>query len=125
MLLMLIEQEYKLDEVIFCDLGKEFKAIYNIRDKAKKILEEKNIKYTELNLAEKFNNLMLEKDVKKRNGTTQKGYGICGGLCRYGTTLKEKEMSKYLKEQYGENYREYIRNSSRRNKENTKRKKWA
>lgn len=72
MLLMLIEQEYKLDEVIFCDLGKEFKAIYNIRDKAKKILEEKNIKYTELNLAEKFNNLMLEKDVKKRNGTTQK-----------------------------------------------------
>lgn len=38
MLLMLIEKKYKLDEIIFYDTGMEFKAIYEIRDKIKRII---------------------------------------------------------------------------------------
>ena len=44
MLLMLIDKKYKLDEVIFYDTGMEFQAIYDTRDKVKKILIEKGIK---------------------------------------------------------------------------------
>ena len=33
MLLKLIEKKYPLDEVVFYDTGKEFQAIYDVRDK--------------------------------------------------------------------------------------------
>lgn len=48
MLLKLIELKKPLDEVVFYDTGMEFKATYSIRDKVKKILDSKGIKYTEL-----------------------------------------------------------------------------
>ena len=108
MLLMLIEKQYKLDEVIFYDTGMEFQAIYDIRDIVKQILDDKNIKYTELKPKEPFLYKMLEKEVHKRDGSIQYGYGVCGGKCRWGTTEKNITISKYLKEQYGQDYREYI-----------------
>ncbi len=100
MLLMLLEKQYQLDEVIFYDTGMEFKAIYDIRNKVKELLKEKNIKYTELQPKEPFLYKMLEKKVNKRDGTIQYGYGICGGKCRWGTTEKNIAISKYLQEQY-------------------------
>lgn len=108
MLLMLIEKKYKLDEIIFYDTGMEFKAIYEIRDKIKELLEKIGIKYTELHPKEPFYYKMLEKKVHKRDGTIQYGYGLCGGRCRWGTTEKNKTIEKYLKEKYGQDYREYI-----------------
>lgn len=48
MLLLLIEKKYPLDEVVFYDTGKEFKAIYDTRDKVLPLLESLGIKYTEL-----------------------------------------------------------------------------
>lgn len=48
MLLLLIENNYKLNEAIFYDTGMEFQAIYNVRDKVVKMLNDKGIKYTEL-----------------------------------------------------------------------------
>ena len=83
MLLILIEKKWELDEVIFYDTGMEFKAIYNTRDRVKTLLEEKNIKYTELKPTEPFMHKMLEKEVQKRDGTIQHGYGLCGGRCRW------------------------------------------
>ena len=108
MLLILIEKHYKLDEVIFYDTGMEFKAIYDTRDIIKWVLKELNIKYTELKLNIPFIDKMLNIEVHKRDGTMQYGYGLCGGRCRWGTTDKNKTIEKYLKEQYGEDYREYI-----------------
>ena len=108
MLLLLIEKQYKLDEVIFYDTGMEFKTIYNTRDKVKTLLKEKNIKYTEIKSEEPFIYKMLEKKVNKRNGEVQKGYGLCGGICRWGTTEKNRTIEKYLKEEYGQDYREFI-----------------
>ena len=108
MLLLLLNRKDPLDEVIFYDTGMEFKAIYNIRDKVVKLLEEKGIKYTELKPKLPFKYVMFEKPVKHRNGTYSKGYSWCGGRCRWGTSEKNRIISKYLKDNYGRNYIEYI-----------------
>lgn len=108
MLLKLIEEKEPLDEIIFYDTGMEFQAIYNIRDKILPILKENNIKYTELKPKEKFEYKMFEKLVNHRDGTKSKGYSWCGGRCRWGTTEKNKTISKYLKNNYGNNYIEYV-----------------
>lgn len=108
MLLMLIEKNYKLDEVIFYDTGMEFQAIYDTRDKVKALLKELNIKYTELKPEMTFIDKMLNIEVHKRDGSIQFGYGLCGGRCRWGTTEKNKTIERYLKEQYGQDYKEFI-----------------
>lgn len=108
MLLKLIEEKEPLDEVIFYDTGMEFQAIYNIRDKILPILKDKNIKYTELKPRENFEYKMFEKPINHRDGTKGKGYSWCGGRCRWGTTEKNKTISKYLKNNYGDNYIEYV-----------------
>lgn len=108
MLLMLLNREEKLDEVIFYDTGMEFQAIYNIRDKIIKLLKDKNIKYTELKSKLPFEYMMYEKPVKHRNGTITKGYSWCGGRCRWGTSEKNRIIRKYIKDNYGDNYKEYV-----------------
>lgn len=100
MVLKIIELKLPLDEVIFYDTGMEFDAIYKIRDKVKEILQENNIKYTELKPKTPFLYTMFEKPVKHRNGTTSKGYSWCGGRCRWGTTEKLKAINKYCKDAY-------------------------
>ena len=108
MLLLLIENRYDIDEVIFYDTGMEFQAIYDIRDIIKGLLKKLNIKYTELKPTESFEYKMLEKEVHKRNRKIQRGYGLCGGRCRWETTEKNRTIEKYLKEQYGQDYMEFI-----------------
>lgn len=108
MVLRLIEENEPLNEVVFYNTGMEFKAIYNIRDKILPLLKQKNIKYTELKPKDSFEYTMFDKPVKKRNGTISKGYSWCGGRCRWGTTEKNKTITKYLKDKYGNEYREYI-----------------
>lgn len=98
MVLKLIETNAPLDEVVFYDTGMEFDCIYNIRDQLVKLLESKGIKYTELKPAEPFIYTMFERPVKKRDGTTSKGYSWCGGRCRWGTTEKIRAINKYCKD---------------------------
>lgn len=100
MLLRLIEEKKPLDEVIFYDTGMEFEAIYKIRDKVKKLLEEKNIKFTELKPKNSFLYDMFEREVKCKNGTTHKGYSWCGGVCRWGTSMKLQALDSYSKDNY-------------------------
>lgn len=100
MLLLLLSKQwgqYSLDEVIFFDWGMEFQAIYNNRDKIKPLLQEKGIKFTELKYETSFEYNFCEKEVKKRNGDIQHGYGWCGGLRRWGTTFKNRVISNYYK----------------------------
>lgn len=108
MLLLLLERQELLDEVIFYDTGMEFKAIYDIRDKMLSILEKNNIKYTELKPKCPFEYTMFDKTVKHRDETESKGYSWCGGRCRWGTTEKNRTITKYLKDNYGDNYKEYV-----------------
>lgn len=100
MLLRLIEENEPLDEVIFYDTGMEFNAIYNIRDKVKNLLKEKNIKYVELKPKNSFLYDMFEREVKSKNGETHKGYSWCGGKCRWGTSAKLTILDKYTKDNY-------------------------
>ena len=90
MMLMLIEKDYPLDEVIFYDTGKEFQAIYNLRDKVKPLLESKGIRFVQLEPSESFDYRMFEH--KTKSGKV--GYGWCGGLCRWGTTYKVAALDK-------------------------------
>lgn len=108
MLLLLIENKYDIDEVIFYDTGMEFQAIYDTRDIIKCLLNKLNIKYTELKPKESFLYKMLKKEVHKKDETIQYGYGLCGGKCRWGTTEKNRTIEKYLKGKYGEDYKEFI-----------------
>lgn len=108
MLLRLLESNSPLNEVVFYDTGMEFEAIYVIRDKIKLILKENDIKFTELKPKQPFEYTMFEKPVKHRDGTESKGYSWCGGRCRWGTTEKNKAISNYLKNEYGNDYKEYV-----------------
>lgn len=100
MLLRLLEENKPLDEVIFYDTGMEFQAIYNIRDKIKFLLQQKNIKFTELKPSCDFCYKMFEKPVNKGKKNEHKGYSWCGGRCRWGTTEKIQAIQKYTKDYY-------------------------
>lgn len=93
MLLKLLELKYHIDEVVFVDTGMEFQAIYNIRDNIVKILQEKNIKYTELKFDKPFEYYMFEH--KTKSGKV--GYSWCGGTCRWGTSKKLQLLNKHCK----------------------------
>ena len=92
MVLLLIENEYPLDEVVFYDTGMEFQAIYNLRDKIVPILRERGVVFTELHPERPFMFDMLEKEVYSKQKGCHKGYGWCGGVCRWGTTFKIKAL---------------------------------
>lgn len=100
MLLLIIDKCLPLDEVVFYDTGMEFQAIYNLRDKIIPVLKEKGINFVELKPDKPFLYTMLEKPVKKRDGSKQNGYQWCGGRCRWGTTEKLKKIEQYCKGNY-------------------------
>lgn len=64
--------------------GMEFNAIYNTRDKVKKLLKEKDIEFTELKPKIPFLDKMLNIKVHKRDGSIQFGYGLCGRKMQMG-----------------------------------------
>lgn len=97
MLHLLIDQGMPLDEVAFYDTGAEFPAIYRERDRTLPLLAENGIKYTELRPQRPFFYDMLAKPVHKRNGSIQRGYGWCGGPCRWGTSEKTRALDRYAK----------------------------
>lgn len=96
MLLLLLEKEYPLDEVVFYDTGMEFQAIYNVRDKIRLLLQERNIRYTELHPPRPFLYDMLYRPKVKRTGETVCGDGWCGGACRWHTFIKKKVIDEYI-----------------------------
>ena len=98
MVLRLIEENKPLDEVVFYDTGMEFQAIYNVRDRLLPLLDEKGIKYTELKPDRPFMYDMLEKPVESKQKGKHSGYGWCGGVCRWGTTAKQKALDEYAEQ---------------------------
>lgn len=97
MLLYILDNGLPLDEVVFYNTGMEFKAIYAIRDKIIPILRKRGIKFTELHPPRPFLYDMLERPVKSKAKGEHKGYGWCGGLCRWGTADKIIAMDRYTK----------------------------
>ena len=99
MLHLLIERETPPDEVVFYDTGAEFDAIYAERDRTLPLLAEHGIKYTELRPREPFFYSMLARPVRSRSTgeVHRRGYGWCGGPCRWGTTEKTRALDRYAK----------------------------
>ncbi len=112
MVLRLLEENFPLDEVIFYDTGMEFGAIYNNRDRLILILQQRNIKYTELFPKTSFLYDMLIRPVKYRDKGKQYpfhyGYEWCGGKCRWATTSKLKAITDYYKNNFDEKIIEYV-----------------
>ncbi len=97
MLLYILEKNLPLDEVLFYDTGMEFQAIYNLRDKIVPILRERGVVFTELHPERPFLFDMLEKEVYSKQKGHHRGYGWCGGVCRWGTTAKTKALDAHAK----------------------------
>lgn len=73
----------------------EFKAVYETIEKIKDVCKREKIEFVHLYSSFNFLEYMLEKEVKGRiNGT--KGYSWCGGICRWGTSDKQKVIEEYL-----------------------------
>lgn len=108
MVLLLMEKNYPLDEVVYFDIGAEFESIYQNKERIKKELSKHEIQFTELKPKQEFFYLMLEKPITKRTGGVQSGYKWCGGLCRWGTTLKLNAIKENNKKYGNEFIVEYV-----------------
>jgi hypothetical protein len=88
---------YKIDEVIYFDVGEwEFEAIHNVIKKAEVLCIEKGIVFTRLEPKVPFPYLAWERSYKQRNGNIKCGYEWCGWHgCRWGTTEKLNALDKY------------------------------
>jgi 3'-phosphoadenosine 5'-phosphosulfate sulfotransferase (PAPS reductase)/FAD synthetase len=107
MLLLMLEKEYPLDEVIYYNTGVEFQAIYDIRDKVKKMLDEKGIKFTEIKPKYDFMWSAFERPINKRTGGVRYGLSWCGGFCRWHTSEKVNAIKEHYKI-YNEPITEYV-----------------
>lgn len=99
MLLHMIELGEHIDEVINCDTGMEFPAMYDHIDKVREIVESHGIKYTTIRGKYSFEYYMLELPIKSEKYGDHIGYGWPSMNCRWCTKhLKTEPTDKYLKE---------------------------
>lgn len=103
MLLLMIEKKYNIDDIVFCDTGKEFPQMYeHIKDVEKNI----GIKITVLKHEKSFEYYAYEHI--RKNKTV--GYWWPNAMNRWCTTkFKTYMFDKYIKEKYkGEYIKKYI-----------------
>lgn len=93
MVLKLIELKYPLDYVVFFDTQLEFQAVYDVVEKVKKIVEDAGIKFVRLRKRDSVWLDMLARPTRTGNY----GYGWCGGNCRWITTFKQQELTRFYK----------------------------
>ena len=106
--LKLLEKKYPLDYVVFYDTGMEFNCIYTIRDKVASMCKDRNIEYVELKPERPFIYDMLDKEVRKKDGSIQYGYKWCGGVTRWGTSAKIQAFNKFYTQFNNETIIEYV-----------------
>lgn len=98
LLLMILERGMPIDEVIFCDTGKEFPEIYRHIDKIEKDI---GIPIIRLKPDKSFDYYMFEHIKTKSKQKGEKGYGWPNMKARWCTGfLKRVVMNKNYKENY-------------------------
>lgn len=101
MLLKLIENNEPIDEIIYCDVGKEFPQMYDHIAKLEKYIGQK---ITVLKSEKNYDYYMFDHIKTKGKNIGQKGYSWAGIKQRWCTSkLKTDVIQKYLKEKYGKN----------------------
>ena len=104
MLLMMLEKGMPVDEIVFCDTGKEFPQMYEHIAKVEKYIGRK---VTKLKAEKSFDYYFSEHESKKSKYVGMNGYGWASMRIRWCTGLLKQEVTqKHLKNQ-GE-YTKYI-----------------
>lgn len=106
LLLMMIDKEIPIDEIIFCDTGVEFSAMYDHINQVEKYI---NRKITVLKSDKDFEYLLLHH--KKKSGNNKDlGYGFPRMMMnRWCTTLlKTQILNKYLKQNYNNEVNQFL-----------------
>ncbi len=94
MVLRLLDEGRPLDAVVYFETGADFESITRNANVLARVLKAHGVSFVRLRPKFGFFELMTEKEVHKRNGTIQCGYSFCGGVCRWGTTLKTNAIKK-------------------------------
>jgi len=93
MLLMMIEKEIPVDEIIFCDTGKEFNGIYNNINKVEKFTK---MSITRIKADFSFDQYLTNQTNEKSNGWPRfSNNRWCS------SRLKKSPFNKYIKNKYG------------------------
>lgn len=96
MLLKMIKNNIKIDEIIFCDTGMEFQEMYDHIEKVQKMIQ---MPITVLKSEKSFEYWMFEHIKTKGKNKGQKGYSWPDFRNRWCTqALKKQVVSKYLKQ---------------------------
>lgn len=100
LVLRLIELGEHIDEVVCCDTGKEFPAMYYHIARVREIVEDNGIKFTLLESDKTFDYYMFEHKVNPRNkNVSKKGYSWAWSKNRWCThRLKQLVISRHFKE---------------------------
>jgi len=94
MLLMMIEKDMQIDEIVFCDTGMEFPAMYEHIDEVERCI---GSKITRLKAEHSFEFMMFDYVKKKGKHKGKKGYGWPDFRNRWCTSyLKRDLLGKYL-----------------------------
>lgn len=101
MLLRIMDAGWPLDGVLYVELGPEFDCVKELARKMGRVLAERNIPFRILRPEMPFEQMMLEKPVRKRDGSIQNGLKWCGGPCRWGTALKRELLNAAYRELFG------------------------
>ena len=97
MVLHMIELGEQLDEVVNCDTGMEFPAMYDHIERVRAIIEAAGIKYTTLRADYTFEQYMTEKLVHSKKWGDYHGYGWPSMAIRWCTRhLKVDLTQKYI-----------------------------
>lgn len=107
MLLMLIEKGVHIDDIIFCDTGKEFPDMIKHIDDVEKYIKRP---ITRLKHSEGFDYIFS----RRRRSNSKKysdviGYGWPSAMRRWCTGMLKREVfNKYIKDKYGKDYTLFI-----------------
>ena len=103
MLLMLLDKGVRVDEIIFCDTGKEFPQMYEHIAKVEKYIGRE---VTKLKAEHSFDYYMFDHVKTKGKNKGKHGYGWSNMLCRWCTkNLKQTPQQRYMQ---GREYISYI-----------------
>ena len=98
MLLHMIELGEHIDEIIFCDTGLEFPAMYVHIQQVRKIIDQHHLKFTILKSEHSFEYLLLEKPIESKKYGLHYGFGWSTSQIRWCTKhLKIKIINEHLK----------------------------
>lgn len=110
MLLRMLEENIPVDEILFCDTGKDFPdMLFHIEKVDEYIKKNYNKSITKLKDEKSFDYYMFEHEKTRGKNKGKKGYGWATMKCRWCTTiLKNNVIHRYLSNYKDEGYEEYI-----------------